>query len=155
MKISWTLLESTSTPLLGNSRAKDFYFLLCSVLLSHSILSSKPSPFVALAWDVKFKFVEFVWGRDSQLEDFQAHLENLECPILQLVQPESTVNLGHAHRTLNILRTIRFYYDNVCFTDFNQIRLIDVEVVPVYWPEPQAPRLSALPLPTLTQAQFC
>ena len=36
-----------------------------------------------------------------------------------------------------------------------KIRLIDVEVVPVYWPEPQAPRLSALPLPTLTQAQFC
>ena len=107
---------------------------------------------------MKFKFVEFVWGQESQLEDFQAHLENLECPILQLVQPESTVNLGHAHRTLNILRTIRFYYGNVCFTDFNQIRtisLIDVEVVPVYWPEQQAPRLSALPLPTLTQAQFC
>ena len=101
------------------------------------------------------KFVEFVWGQNSQLENFQAHLENLECPILQLVQPESTVNLSHAHRALNILRTIRFYYDNVCFTDFNQIRLIDVEVVPVYWPEPQAPRLSALPLPTLTQAQFC
>ena len=99
--------------------------------------------------------MDFVWGQNSQLEDFQAHLENLECPILQLVQPESTVNLGHAHRTLNILRTIRFYYDKVCVTDFNQIRLIDVEVVPVYWPEPQAPRLSALPLPTLTQAQFC
>ena len=103
----------------------------------------------------ELKFVEFVRGQNSQLEDFQAHLENLECPILQLVQPESTVNLGHAHRTLNILRTIRFCYDNVCFTDFNQIRLLDVEVVPVYWPEPQAPRLSALPLPTLTQAQFC
>ena len=26
------------------------YFLFCKVLLSHSMLSSRPSPFVALAW---------------------------------------------------------------------------------------------------------
>ena len=124
--------------------ASIFYFLFCKVLLSHSMLSSKPSPFVALAWEIIF----YSWkALHYQINAFleispkyvkENHLENLECPIFKFVEAQGAMYFRHAHRTLNVL-------SSKLFTRWKK----SSQGSPACWQERQAPHLSVLLLPTL------